>query len=77
MAQAGRDPDLGLEPSRADPGGELGGEHLDRDLPVVPAIGGPEDGGHAAGADRPVDPIAASRAWERRSVTVIPPAYRR
>ena len=50
MLQPGGDLDLAEEAIAADRGGELGPQHLDRHLPVVPQVLGQIDRGHAAAA---------------------------
>ena len=45
-----------------EPGGELGTEHLEGDGAVVPQIMGEEHGGHAAGAELALDPVAVGDA---------------
>ena len=61
MLQVGGDLDLGQEPLGADHGGELGAQHLEGDPPVVPEVLGQVDGGHAAGAELALDPIAVGQ----------------
>ena len=58
MVQPGRDLDLGEEPLDAQHRAQLGPEHLERDLAVVLEVGGEVDGGHAAGAELALDPVA-------------------
>ena len=58
MLQVGRGLDLGQEPLGADHGGELGAEHLERDLAVVAEVLGQVDGGHAAGAELALEAVA-------------------
>ena len=52
------DLDLPQEPSGAERGGELGPQHLDRDLAVVLEVLGEIDGGHAALAELALDAVA-------------------
>ncbi len=52
VPQAGRDLDLPQEPLGAQGCGELGPQHLHRDLPPVPDVAGHVDYRHAPGADR-------------------------
>ena len=58
VVEPGGDLDLGQEPLDAEDRAELGAEHLERDFAVVLEIGGEEDGGHAAGAELALDPVA-------------------
>ena len=53
--------DLGQEPLGADDRRELGAEEFQRDPPVVAEVLGQEDGGHAAGADLALDPVAVGQ----------------
>ena len=55
MLQVGGGPDLGQEPLGAEHGGELGLQHLERDLAVVPEVVGEIDGRHAALAELALD----------------------
>jgi hypothetical protein len=59
-----RDLDLAEEPLVAECGGELGAEHLDRDVAMVLAILGEIDRRHAASADLSLDRVAVR---ERRA----------
>ena len=59
MLQVGRRLDLGEEPLGAHDGGQLGLEHLERDLPLVPEVFGQVDRGHAALAELALDAVAA------------------
>ena len=52
------DLDLGQEPLGAEHRAELGAEHLEGDLAIVLEVGGEVDGGHAAGAELALDPVA-------------------
>jgi hypothetical protein len=59
------------KPLGADHGGELGSQHLERNLAVVPQILGQIDGGHAALAQFPLDPVAVGEgrgAVDRRNL---------
>src|SRR5918992_5023192 len=38
--------------------GQMLGEQLDRHRPLEHGVGGHEDGGHAAGSEPPLDPVA-------------------
>ena len=58
VVQPGRDLDLGQEPLDAEHGAQLRPEHLEGDLAVVLEVGGQVDRGHAAGAERALDPVA-------------------
>ena len=58
MLEVGGGLDLGQEPLGADHGGELGAQHLERDLAVVPEVLGEVDGGHAARAELALDAVA-------------------
>ncbi len=59
VLEVGGDPDLGEEALGPDYG-EFGPEDLDRDLALVPEVLREVDGGHAAGADLPLDAVAVS-----------------
>jgi hypothetical protein len=48
MLEVGGGADLLEEPVGSDDGGEVGPQHLERDLAVVPEVLGQADGGHAA-----------------------------
>ena len=54
--------DLAQEPLGADLGGDLGPEHLERDLAVVAQVVGQEDDGHAALAQLALEGVAAGEA---------------
>jgi hypothetical protein len=58
MLQVRGGPDLAQEPLGADDGGELGAQHLDGDLAVVLEVVGEVDGGHAAGTEFALEPVA-------------------
>ena len=51
VLQVGGELDLGQEPLGADDRGELGPQHLERHLAVVPEVVGEVDRRHAARAD--------------------------
>ena len=57
MLQAGGGPDLHDEPLGTQDGGELGLQHLEGDLAVVPQVVGQVDGGHAAFTQGMVDRV--------------------
>ena len=61
MLEVGGELDLGQEPLGADDGGELGPKHLERDPAVVAEVLGEVDGGHAAGADLPLEAVAVGQ----------------
>ena len=61
MLQVGGGLDLAEEPLGADHGGELGPQHLDRDLAVVLEVLGEVDGGHAALAELALDAVAVGQ----------------
>ena len=61
MLEVGGELDLGQEALGADHGRQLGPEHLERHPPVVPDVLGQVDGGHAAGADLAVEPVAVGQ----------------
>jgi len=54
--------DLHQEPVGADDDGELGAEHSERDLAVVPQVMREVDGGHPARAELALDAIAVGEA---------------
>ena len=58
MLELGGGLDLVDEPLGAEHGGELGLEHLDRDLSVVPQVLGEVDRRHAARAELALDAVA-------------------
>jgi hypothetical protein len=58
VLQTRRRPDLGEKALRADDCGELGAQHLERDLAPVPEVIGQVDGGHAALAEFTLDAVA-------------------
>ena len=58
VLEVGGELDLGQEPLGADHGGELGTQHLERDLAVVPQVLGEVHRRHAAGADLALDAVA-------------------
>ena len=59
MAEAGRDLDLAEEPLRAERGGQLRIQHLDRHLPAVAQVLGQVDGGGASAPELALDLVAA------------------
>ena len=61
MLEVGGELDLGQEPLGPDHRRQLGAEHLERHPPVVADVLGQVDGGHTAGADLAVDPIAVGQ----------------
>ena len=64
MLQPGGELDLAQEALRAERGGELGVEHLERDRAVVLEVVGEIDGGHAAAAE-----LALERVTVRQRVS--------
>ena len=58
VVEPGRDLDLGQESLAAQHRAQFGPQHLERHLAVVLEVGGQVDGGHAAGAELPLDAIA-------------------
>ena len=61
MLQVGGGLDLAQESLGADHGGELGAQHLDRDLAVVLEVVGEVDRGHAARAELALDAVAVGQ----------------
>ena len=61
MLQVGGRLDLGQEALGADHGGELGPQHLERDLAVVPQVVGEVDRRHAAGAELALEAVAVGQ----------------
>ena len=59
MIELGGDADLAGEPVGPEHRSQLGPEHLDRDLAVMPQIVGEIDRGHPAVAQLALDPVAA------------------
>ena len=76
MLEVGGGLDLGEEPLGADHGGQLGPQHLDRHLAVVPEVLRQVDGGHAARAELALEAVAVGQSASVRrgsgSVTVSP-----
>ena len=62
MLEMGGGPNLGQKARAADDGGELGPQHLDRDVSIVAGIAREVDGRHSAGADLAHEPIALGEA---------------
>ena len=62
VLQAGGGPDFPLEALRAEGGGELGVQDLERDRAVVPEIVGQEHRGHATPPQLALEPVAVSQA---------------
>ena len=58
MIETRGDLDLGQKSLGAEHGGELGPEHLERDLAVVLDVAREVDRGHAAGAELALDAVA-------------------
>ncbi len=58
MVELGGELDLSLEPLGAHRGRQLGVQHLDGDVALVPEVVREEDGGHAAGAQLALDAVA-------------------
>ena len=58
MMQPRGDPDLAQESLGAEARGELGAQHLHRDVPVVFGVLGQVDGGHAARAELTLDDVS-------------------
>ena len=70
VLQVRRGADLGQESLGADHRGELGPQHLDRDLAVVAKIVGEVDGRHAAGPELPKDAVAFGESESQTSQRV-------
>ena len=69
MLQVGGGLDLGEEPLGAEDGGELGVQHLERDLAVVLEVVGEVHRRHAARAELALDAVAVGeRGGERQGV---------
>ena len=58
MLEVRRGLDLAEEPLGPDHGGEFGAKDLERDLPVVLQVVREVHGGHAAGAEFPLDTVS-------------------
>ena len=67
MLQPGGEPDLAQEPLGAERGGELGVQHLERDLAVVLEVVREVDRGHAAAAELALERVAVGQGADRRS----------
>ena len=65
MLQLGGGLDFREEPLAADHGGELGAQHLERDLAVVLEVLGQVDGGHAARAELALDAVAVGEGGDQ------------
>ena len=65
MLEVGGDLDLGQEPLGAEHGGQLGAQHLERDLAVVPQVVREVDGGHAARAELALDAVAVGEGGRK------------
>ena len=70
MAEPGRDADLAQEPLGAEHRAELGVEHLDRHLAVVPDVVGQVDRGHPAAAELALERIAAGQLGSQGGLEV-------
>jgi hypothetical protein len=66
MGETGRNLDLRQEAPTPERGGQLGLEHLHRDVAAMPEILRQVDGGHAATPDRPVQPVAIGQRGGQR-----------
>jgi hypothetical protein len=66
MLEAGGDPDFAEESVRAERGGELGPEDLDRDLTLVLEVPGQEDRRHPALTDLAVEDIPVSQGGSQQ-----------
>jgi hypothetical protein len=66
VLQVGGGLDLGEEPLGADHGGQLGPEHLDRDLAVVLQVVGEVHRGHATRAQLAVEAVAVGEGGGER-----------
>jgi len=58
MLEPGGEVDLAEEPLAAEPGGDLGVEHLESDGAIVLEVLGQVDRGHATGTEIALDPVA-------------------
>ena len=67
MLQVRCDLDLGPEPLGTDHRGQLGTQHLDCDLAVVPQVLGEIDRRHAALAQFPLDAVATAKCGRQPS----------
>ena len=66
MLEPGREPDLALEPLRAERRRELGMQDLERDQAVVLEVAREVDGGHPAAAELALEGVTvAKRVCER------------
>ena len=70
MAEPGRDTDLAQEALGAEHRAELGVEHLDRDLAVMPDVVGQVDRGHAAAAELALEAHSGQPARSHRVLEV-------
>ncbi len=66
MLEVGGGPDLAQEPLGPDHGGQLGSQHLDRDLAVVPQILREVDCGYASLAQLALDAVAVGEGGRER-----------
>ena len=63
MVEPGGEADLGKEPLPAQHCGQLGLQHLERDVAIVLEVVGEEDGGHPAAPELPVDGVGAGESF--------------
>jgi hypothetical protein len=61
------EPDLALEPFRAERGGELGEENLERDRTVVLDVAGEIDRGHATPAELTLERVPPAQSFLKLS----------
>jgi hypothetical protein len=61
MMESGGDPDLPFESGSAEGDRELGAEHLECDMAVVPQVPREVDRGHAAAAQLTLDRVAVAK----------------
>jgi hypothetical protein len=62
VLQAGRETDLAKEAFRAESGGDLGVQHLERDLPRVFEVLRQIDGGHPSASELALDGVSIAQS---------------
>ena len=70
VAEPGRDADLAQEALGAEHRAEVGVEHLERHLTVMPDVVSQVDRGHAAAAELPLERVAAGQLGPQSGLDV-------
>ena len=71
MLEAGGEPDLALEPFRAERSSQLGEEDFERDRPVVLEVLGEVDSGHTPAPERALEGVTVAEAGGQRRSGVV------